>query len=140
MSRKRMTRQAHAYTNFTHCSKNSKSPRKVCVVYKKNKSRRKGGLCDTCFVDNGTGLCVNCTNSGYKHMPWNTGGLCTVCITNRVKVIKNAQHATWAAKEIRVVFVKRASKIVYWRGRLRKLYTYSGGRVIGSMVRIPINS
>ena len=43
------------HTNFNYCSKHSKSPRKVCVVCKKNESRRKGGLCDACFVDNGMG-------------------------------------------------------------------------------------
>ena len=74
-------------TVIYNCSTHSKSPRKVCVVCKKNKSRRKGDLCDACFVDNGKGLCANCTNSGYERMPRNIGGLCTVCITNRAKVI-----------------------------------------------------
>ena len=85
------TRQAHAHTNFTHCSKHSKSPRKVCVVCKKSKGRRKGGLCDACFVDNGKGFCANCTKSGYKRVPRNIGGLCPECITNGVKVIKKCK-------------------------------------------------
>jgi len=85
------TRQAHAHTNFTHCSKHSKSPRKVCVVCKKSKARRKGGLCDACFVDNGKGFCANCTKSGYKRVPRNIGGLCPECITNGVIVIKKCK-------------------------------------------------
>ena len=61
------------------------------IVCKKNKSRQKGGLYDACFVDNGKGFCENCTNSGYKHMARKIGGLCGVCITNGVKVIKKCK-------------------------------------------------
>ena len=78
-------------------------------------------MCDACFVDNGKGLCANCTKSGYKRVPRNIGGLCAVCITNGVKVIKKCKKCNVAAKDIRVVFVKRASKLVYHRGILRKL-------------------
>jgi len=81
-------KQAHSHTNFTYCSIHSKSSRKVCVVCKKAKSRRKGGLCDTCFGDKGKGFCINCTSNGFKRVPQKIGGLCTVCINNQVVVIK----------------------------------------------------
>ena len=55
------TKQAHACNNFTHCSTHNKSPWKLCVVCKKNYSRRKGGLCDTCSVVKIKEFCVNCT-------------------------------------------------------------------------------
>jgi hypothetical protein len=82
------TKQAHACNNFTHCSTHNKSPRKLCVVCKKNYSRRKGGLCDTCSVVKTKEFCVNCTKNGFKRLPRNIGGLCAVCINNGVKIKK----------------------------------------------------
>ena len=111
-------KQAHSHTNFTYCSIHSKSSRKVCVVCKKAKSRRKGGLCDTCFGDKGKGFCINCTSNGFKRVPRKIGGLCTVCITNQVVVIKNAQNATLAPKDIRVGFVESASKNSLRQGKI----------------------
>jgi hypothetical protein len=80
---------AHSSSKGHYCRNHSKQAGeevKICKKCNKNQSRRKGGMCFTCFKEDNPSLtktfCQPCSLYGRKIPAREHGGLCTTCSAN----------------------------------------------------------